>query len=77
MAARLDIERESYYRLLREPHRINLKRLQQLADAMGHNMTAQHFFGPPERPSVDALLESADDHTRETVVNLARRLVSK
>lgn len=77
MASRLGIARESYYRILRETHRINTERLEQLAEAMGHHMTPQDFYRPPERPSIDALLENADDDTRETVFDLARRLTNK
>lgn len=77
MAARLGIERESYYRLLREPHRINTGRLEQLADAMGHNMSPRDFWSPPERPSLDAMVEEAPDALRDTVVDVVRRLVGR
>lgn len=75
MASRLGIERESYYRLLREPHRINTERLEQLAEAMGHNMSPTDFYRPPERPSLDAMLEKAPDELRETAIDIVRRLV--
>lgn len=77
MAGRLGIERESYYRLLREPHRITVPKLEQLAEAMGHNMTAQDFWRPPERPSIDAMIERAPDDLRNTAVDIVRRLVGR
>lgn len=77
MAGRLGIERESYYRLLREPHRINTDKLAQLADAMGHDMEPQDFYRPPSRPSVDAMLEKVPESVRETAVDIVRRLVGK
>jgi hypothetical protein len=77
MASRLGIERESYYRLLREPHRLNTDKLAQLADAMGHHMEPQDFYRPPTRPSVDAMLEDVPEAVRETAVDIVRRLVGK
>lgn len=77
MASRLGIERESYYRLLREPRRINLERLEQLADAMGHHMEPTDFYRPPSRPSLDAMVENAPDNLRETAVDIVKRLIGK
>lgn len=75
MADRLKIERESYYRLIREQHRINTVKLAELADAMG--IEPADFYRPPTRPSLDALLEKATDDVRETAVDIVRRLIGK
>lgn len=77
MADRLKMARESYYRLIREPRRIDTERLQQLAEAMGHDMKPQDFYRPPTRPSLDAMLESVPDALRDTAVDIVRRLVGK
>lgn len=77
MGERLGMARESYYRLLREPRRIDTERLQQLADAMGHDMVPQDFYRPPTRPSLDAMLEQVPDALRDTAVDIVRRLVGK
>lgn len=77
MAGRLGIKRESYYRLLREPHRINIPKLHELAAAMGHSMTAQDFFSPPDRPSMDAMVQDAPEDLQKTAVDIVRRLVGR
>lgn len=46
MADRLEIARESYYRILREPHRINTERLEQLAEAMGQYVASRFLPAP-------------------------------
>jgi transcriptional regulator with XRE-family HTH domain len=77
MAERMGIERESYYRLLRELHRINIDKLAQLADAMGNGMEPPDFYRPPTRQSVDSMLEGVPEDVRETAIDIVRRLVRK
>lgn len=75
MAGRLDIERESVYRLIREQHRINMDKLGDIAHALG--IEVSELFFAPERRSVDAILQGAPDTVREAVTDVAERLVGK
>lgn len=78
MAERLEIERESYYRLERNPKTFSLGEVVELADAMG--IEPAFLFHPPpapERPSIDLLVKDAPDEQRALVVDLARRVVGQ
>jgi plasmid maintenance system antidote protein VapI len=77
LAARIGVTRESYYRLLREPPRITIPKLHEIAYAMGHGMTAQDFFRPPQRPSMDAMIENAPEDLQRTAVDIVKRLVGR
>lgn len=75
MAERLEIERESYYRLEREPGKLSVAEVIELASAMGIEPT--QLFHPPEtaaRPSIDAMVEDLDDDDRGVVMDLARSM---
>jgi hypothetical protein len=74
MASRLDIERESYYRLIRELHRINLPKLEQLAAAMGHDMQPMDFFWPPDHPSADSLLRDQPQEIKDQAIKLIQAI---
>lgn len=75
MAERLEIERESYYRLEREPEKLSVGEVVALADAMG--IEPSRLFHPPateERPSIDAIAEDFDDEDRGVVMDLAKSI---
>lgn len=76
MAERLEIERESYYRLEREPKRINLEEMVELADRLG--IEPEQLFSPPDAPeSVDAMIRRVPAEQREMVVDVVKRLVGR
>jgi len=76
MAERLEIERESYYRLEREPYKLSIGEVVELADALG--IDPKQIFGPPEVPeSLDLLVQDASDAERATAVDIVKRLVNK
>lgn len=75
LAGRLGIERESYYRLEREPQRINLGELEALADALG--IEPASLWHPPTSPSLDAEVAGAPQEVRDTAFDIVRRLVGK
>jgi transcriptional regulator with XRE-family HTH domain len=75
MAERLGIERESYYRLERETDRLNNAEMRELAEAIG--IEPDQLWHHPDQPSVNALLTGADQNTKETAVDIVRRLVKK
>lgn len=80
LAVALDIERESYYRLEREPYKFNNEEMDILADEMGVK-PSQFWFHPPtpgqERISLDDLLEDATDDVRRMAANAIRGMVGK
>lgn len=75
LASRLEIERESYYRLEREPHRLNLAELAAIADALG--IEPEQLWRLPDSPSLDAIVSGASDDLRATAADIVRRLVGK
>lgn len=75
MADRLEIERESYYRLERNPRTLSLGEVVELADAMG--IEPGRLFHPPhgdDRPSIDEIVADVPSADREVVVDLARSM---
>lgn len=80
-AIALDIERESYLRLEREPWRITISELDIIANAIGVK-ASQLRFPPPEagqqaRISLDELIEDAPDNVREMAIAAVRGMVGK
>lgn len=81
LADALDIERESYYRLEREPWRINLGEVEILAQTIGIK-ASQLRFPPPipgakQRISLDDLLEDVPENIQEIAINAVRGMVGK
>ena len=81
LAEALDIARESYYRLEREPWRINLGEVDILAKTIGVK-PSQFRFPPPtagtnQRISLDDLLEDVPEDIRAMAINAVRGMVGK
>lgn len=81
LAEALDIARESYYRLEREPWRINLGEVDILAKTIGVK-PSQFRFPPPsegtnQRISLDDLLEDVPEDVRAMAINAVRGMVGK
>lgn len=75
MAGRLGIERESVYRLEREPWRVNANKQAEWAHALG--IEPEMLWRPPsEGPSLDAMVESAPDEVKAMAADIVRRLVA-
>lgn len=80
-AIALDIERESYLRLEREPWRITVGGLDVIAEAIGVK-SSQLRFAPPENgqekpQSLDDLIEDAPDNVRQMAIAAVRGMVGK
>jgi transcriptional regulator with XRE-family HTH domain len=81
MAERLEIERESYYRLERKPWTLSLAEVYELAEALG--ITAKQLLSPPPprglrpRPSLDEIVEGTPDSQVEGLADMLRRAVGK
>lgn len=80
-AEALDIERESYLRLEREPWRITVGELDVIAEAIGIK-TSQLRFPPPAKgqepqESLDDLLEDAPDNVRQMAFAAIRGMLGK
>jgi transcriptional regulator with XRE-family HTH domain len=76
LADRLDVSRETIWRWEKEQHRLDPGKIAALADALG--IEPEQFWrlpGPPNRPSVDAMLAKTTDEQRAMVVDIVRRLV--
>lgn len=81
LAEALDIERESYYRLEREPWRINLGEVEILAATLGVKASQLRFLPPvsgaKQRISLDDLLEDVPENIQEMAINAVRGMVGK
>ena len=81
MADRLEIERESYYRLERDPDKLNVAELREIAEAMGIEPT--RLWEPPPPPglaprvSLDAIVRDATDSQVEALATLLKQAVGK
>jgi transcriptional regulator with XRE-family HTH domain len=73
MAEKLAIERESVYRLEREPWRVNSEKQAEFAHALG--LEPEDLWRPPGTPSLDAIVQSAPDDVRALAADIVRRLV--
>lgn len=80
-AIALDIERESYLRLEREPWRITISELDIIAETIGVK-ASQLRFPPPEQgqpvpQSLDEMIEDQPDMVREMAFGAISRLIGK
>lgn len=80
-AEALDIERESYLRLEREPWRITIPELDIIANTIGVK-PSQLRFPPPApgqtiAPSLDEMLEDQPEMVREMAIGAVIRLIGK
>lgn len=75
MAGRLNIERESVYRLERE-WRTRMNPEKQAAYAAALDLEPQDLWRPPGSPSLDALIQSAPDDVQKMAADIVRRLVA-
>lgn len=81
MAERLEIERESYYRLERQPYTLSVAELVELAEALG--IDHQQLWAPPPEPggrprvSLDAIVAGTPDAQVEGLADMLRRAVGK
>lgn len=70
MAGRLGIERESVYRLEREPRRVNAEK--QAAYAAALDMEPEELWRPPGTPSLDSLVKGIPEEVRAMIANMVR-----
>lgn len=75
MAGRLGIERESVYRLEREPRRVNSEKQAEYADALG--IEPEALWRLPGATSLDALVSEAPEDVKSMAVDIVARLVAK
>lgn len=78
LAGRLEIERESYYRLEREPLKLSAGELMKLEEAM--NLAPGQLWrmpGTPEIPSLDEIVQNAPPDIRDMAADVVRRMVAK
>jgi transcriptional regulator with XRE-family HTH domain len=81
MAERLGIERESYYRLERNPGTLSIAELSELADALGVDPRRLWTLPPPPglrpRVSLDEIVSDTPDSQVEGLADMLRRAVGK
>lgn len=74
MAGRLGIERESVYRLEREPRRVNSEKQAAWADAL--DMEPEDLWSPPGQVNLNAIISQEPPEVRELAANIVRQLVA-
>lgn len=75
MARRLEINRESLYRLEREPRRVNSEKQAEYAIALG--IEPEALWRPPGPPSLDNLTRGIPPELRAMVFDVVRRMTGK
>lgn len=73
MGEKLGIERESVYRLEREPWRVNSDKQAEYAHAIG--LEPEDLWRPPGTPSLDSMIAQAPDDLKAMAADIVRRLV--
>jgi hypothetical protein len=80
-AIALDIERESYLRLEREPWRITVAELDMIADVIGVKASQLRFpppeSGQPARVSLDEMIEDAPETVQQMAIAAIRGMLGK
>lgn len=80
-AIALDIERESYLRIEREPWRLTIGELDELAKVIGVNASQLRFPAPekgqPERVSLDELIEDQPPAVQQMVIGAVKGMIGK
>lgn len=69
------VSRETVWRWRKEPWRLDVKKLNALANALG--IKAEDFYHHPARPSVDALLRDQPDDEVVRIADAVRALIRK
>lgn len=77
MAERLGIEEKSYYRLEREFLTLNAREMIELADALGLDKPEDLWRPPGGPPSIDAMIQDADDETKAAIADFVLRVGRK
>lgn len=75
MANHLGVERESVYRLEKNPNGVNLRKQELYARALG--IEPEDLWWPPGTPSLDALMRSVPDDVQAMAADIVRRLVER
>lgn len=75
MAGRLGIERESLYRLEREPRRVNSEK--QAAYAAALQIEPEALWRPPGTHSLDGMVADAPKEVQEMAIDIVSRLVKR
>jgi transcriptional regulator with XRE-family HTH domain len=73
MAEMLGIERESVYRLERQPWRVNSAKQADWAQALG--IEPEELWRPPGAVSLDALVRTAPDDVKAMAADIVQRIV--
>lgn len=81
VADAIEVERESYYRLERETHRLSLSQIEKAADAIG--VTPDQFWFRPPVPGTNAginlndLIAGVPPDMQEMVIKAVRGMVGR
>lgn len=75
MAGRLGIERESVYRMEREPHRVNS--VKQAAWAAALDIEPEELWRQPGVRSVDAMIRAAPPDVQDMAIEMAADIVRR
>lgn len=76
LAGRIGVERQTVYRWVKEPHRLDIPKLEIIAKALDLG-DFRELFQPPARPSLDALTAGIPDEIHGDILEFARRLVKR
>ena len=70
LALSLDVERTTVNRWRRFPSRLDPAKMIEIAEAL--NIEPADLFRPPDRPSLDAMIQGAPEELRQTAADIVR-----
>jgi lambda repressor-like predicted transcriptional regulator len=71
-AEKLGIEPHSLHRCIKQQHRLNVLKMEDIADVLG--IKVQELWHPPGHVNLNAILADTDDETREKAASIVRCL---
>jgi transcriptional regulator with XRE-family HTH domain len=75
MAGLLNVGRETVWKRYTEQKRLDPEKIQEFADAL--NMHPSELLFPPGTPSLDAIIDGANNEQRQMAADIVRRMINK
>lgn len=75
LAGRMDMDRTTVWRWVKEQHRLNPEKMAQLADAL--DLDVSDLFHPPPSGSIDGMLRDQPDEVRDMAADIVSRLIKR
>lgn len=75
LAGRMDMDRTTVWRWVKEQHRLNPEKMAHLAAAL--DVETEELFRPPPRRSIDSMLKGQSDDIQDMAADIISRLIKR